>query len=205
MKNALLISLLAAVHCLPQSTQKVDDFGTAPAVQVFDALGTNITSTHEWEYKAARASHMKWVRFDCPWQTVEMQQLPENVSRGYSLPDQCAVGLTFSRMYGVSDFVNALYGAPYNQIAEATTVLDAPVGAMELSLSFTAGNPRAMVPGRTYARSGPTPISAKHAYAGTLISANNAGTIGLASANYSRPAKRLSHRYQSSAVPAGIY
>ena len=182
MKTVFIFVLALAVSSAAQSGPATELYGPVSAVQVFNSLGTNITSTNEWEYQAAREAHMTWGRFDCSWQDVEIQRLPANTSGGYRLPKACASGLQYGKEYGVHQIVDALYGAPYSPVATAVTSSDSPIGSTQISLRTTSGSLSAVVAGQSYLSLSHTKISAKHAYAGTLISAKSGNTVTLASA-----------------------
>lgn len=179
-----LISCLILLSVVPSSAQSVSStelYGPVPAAQVFNALGTNITSTNEWEYEAARAAHITWGRFDCSWQKVEKQKLPENLSAGYNLPPECASGLRFGTTYGVHQIVDALYGAPFGAVATAITTADSKVGATLITLAVSSGSLDSVVPGQSYLKAG-SKLSSKQAYAGTLIVTKGRDSVTLASA-----------------------
>lgn len=174
--------LFFALQCAGQSAPMTELYGPVTAVQVFHSLGTNISASNEWEYQAAQAAHMTWGRFDCPWQSVERQQLPGNTSGGYALPAACASGLSYSRTYGVHPIVDALYGAPYGKVATAVTTENSPVGSTRIGLRTTSGSLSSVDPGQSYLKMGTGNVSSKHAYAGTLIMARTNDSVTLASA-----------------------
>ena len=182
MKILFSLAFLLSVSCAAQSSTAVEFYGPVSAVQVFNSLGTNINPSNEWEYQAAQAAHMTWGRFDCSWQSVELQQLPSNTSGGYVLPKACASGLLYGRKYGLHEVVNALYGAPYSLVATAVTLTDSPIGSTQIALRTTSGSLSSVVVGQSYLRFDHAKISSKHAYAGTLIMAKSENSVTLASA-----------------------
>ena len=174
--------LVAAQLGTSQSPPLVEVYGPVSALQVYNSLGTNISSSNEWEYRAAQAAHITWGRFDCPWQDVERQKAPQNISLGYSLPQNCASGLAYGKQYNVHSIVDALYGAPYTKIASAITLSDSRIGATVIPVSLLSGSMDDVRLGQTYVKLDNLDVSSRHAYAGTLIIAKTATSITLASA-----------------------
>ncbi len=169
---------------MAQSVTTVETYGPVPAIQVYGGLGTNITSTNAWEYAAAQAAHITWGRFDCPWNTVELQTLPANTSGGYTWPSNCAAGLSNGATYGVQPIIDALYGAPYGSILTGTTSADSPSGTTVVHISVSSGSFSSVVNGQTLLNpAGGNHYGAKASYGGILVIANNgSSTVTLASA-----------------------
>lgn len=182
MSKFRLAILLLAFGVAHVARAQVEIYGPATIARAYNGLGTNITPTNAWEYADARAAHITWGRFDCGWIYAETI-LSGNVSGGYTMPSSCAAGLLNSVKYGVHPMMNALYGAPYAQIAAGTTKAAVASGAIAVSLSITSGSLAQVVPGQTYLslNSGAF-LSPKYSYPGVLITAVNGATVTLASA-----------------------
>jgi len=163
-----------------QSVTAVETYGPAPAIQVYNGLGSNL-GNNSWEYSTAQAAHMTWGRFDCGWQApgVEIQNLPANTSGGYTFPSACSSQLTYSSTYSIHPIVDALFGPPYGSVGTLTTSSDSPAGSTVISVT---GSLSSIVNGQTYMYSAAGNHGAKGSFGGVLITANGGGTITLASA-----------------------
>jgi hypothetical protein len=179
---APLILIATSMTGLSQSVTTVETYEPLPATQLYNGLGTNITSTNAWEYADAQAAHITWGRFDCSWGQVEVQNMPANTSGGYTLPSACASGLTSSNAYGVHPVVDALYGPPYSAIAVGTATSAVPIGATTVPISLTSGSLSAVVPGSTFLAIASGYVAAKYSYPGVLITGISGSKVMLASA-----------------------
>jgi hypothetical protein len=83
LKTRLAWLLLCCVgSAMAQSVTTVEVYGSVPAIQAYNGLGTNITPSNSWEYAAAQAAYITYGRYDCGWQGVEIQTMPANTSGG---------------------------------------------------------------------------------------------------------------------------
>jgi hypothetical protein len=175
------------------SLTTVENLGTFPASRAAAGLGWNITLGNEFEFKAVHDAGGTRGRIQCSWVAVEQQSAPpSNTSKGYELPADCTQALAWAKKYGLElTFVGA-FGPPYHSVLTLTLDSAAAAGATSLPVTYASG-----VGGDTlatlafpydYVNDGTnTPISPKHSYAGTLISAIKLtdathGTLTLASA-----------------------
>lgn len=168
--------LLLAMPALGQSVTTVEVYGSVPAVQVYNGLGSNLTQTNAWEYAALQAIHGTWARNDCGWASVE-------TSPGtYSMPSGCSAALTNSSTYGIHPVFNADYGPSYTAVASGTATSAVSVGATTVAITVTSGSLSLVVPGQTELAISGGFISTKHSYPGVMVTAVAGNTLTLASA-----------------------
>jgi hypothetical protein len=175
------------------SVTTVQDLGTVTAAQAANGLGFNVDPNVSWEFQMAEAAGSTWVRFDCGWGGVEVQT-PENTSGGYQLPSNCAQGLANSATYNQHPQVNALYGPPYQRLANPDVTADVTTGSYTIPTSAGSGDTLAQLAATCFdTQSKPrceitladnTQITNRWDYSGSLVSAIDvgSGTITLASA-----------------------
>ena len=82
LRRSAWLVLLGTTSAMAQSVTTVEVYGSVPAIQAYNGLGTNITPSNSWEYAAAQAAHITYGRYDCGWQGVEIQTMPANTSGG---------------------------------------------------------------------------------------------------------------------------
>jgi hypothetical protein len=173
--------LLGTASALAQAVTAVEVYGSVPALQAYNGLGTNITPSNSWEYAAAQAAHITWGRYDCGWQGVEIQSMPANTSGGYAMPSNCAAGLTSGVTYGVHPMIDAAYGPPYSAIATGTLTSNTSIGATTLTVTVGSGSLSGAVAGQTEVLLNPQ-WSTKASYPGALVTGISGTTLTMASA-----------------------
>jgi hypothetical protein len=175
MKILLFIVALSCIQAQAQSVTTIEVYGSVPAIQVYNGLGTNITNTNSWEYTAAQAAHITWGRFDCGWTSVEL------IKGTYTLPSACSQGLSSSSTYGVHPIVDALYGPPYTTIATGTLTTSTTTGSTTPAITVSTGSLSTLVNGQTELLMSPQ-WSSKASYSGALITGLSGTTFTMASA-----------------------
>lgn len=114
--------------------------GVVEAPGVIDGLGWNVQQANTWEFATAAAAHATRVRFQCGWESVEIQSAaPANTSGGYSLPSGCTNGIAAAVTHGIKPTVLAAYGPPYHEILRFTVPAGASMGATSLAIVFASG------------------------------------------------------------------
>jgi hypothetical protein len=168
--------LLGTAAALAQSVTTVEVYGSVPAIQAYNGLGTNITSSNSWEYAAAQTAHMTWGRFDCPWDGgVEL-------TKGtYTFPSSCSTGLSSGATYGVHSVLNALFGSPFTTTAIGTVTSTVSSGATTVAITVSSGSLSGVVAGQTELLMSPQ-WSTKASYSGALITGIAGSTLTMASA-----------------------
>jgi hypothetical protein len=178
----LICILLCTTSLCAQSVTSVEQYGPVAAIDVYNGLGTNITSTNAWEYVAAQAAHITWGRFDASWTVTELQTCPANTSGGYTLNSTIAAGLTNGAAHGVRPMLNGLWGPTYCSIATGTVTSNVSIGATTVAMTVSTGSLSNVVNGSSALELPSGFISTQHGYAGTIITGVAGSTITLASA-----------------------
>lgn len=189
--SKLLLCLLTTCSAIAQVTT-VQPLGYIPAAQAAQGLGFNIKG-YPWEFPLMQQLGVKHVRFDCSWGATEVRR-SDNSSGGYSLPTSCANVLRWSKEFGMTPQLNALYGPPFGKIASVNPASFTAVGAHTIELSAAARATMGQLAKACFdANSKPlcevlkspnTQITDRFDYSGSLIASINvsAGTFTLASA-----------------------
>jgi hypothetical protein len=178
----------AIISVIPRTDQAtitdVENFGSAPAPQVVNGFGLNVTSYHAWEFEACASIHCSWVRFDCPWNQQEVQSMPSNTSAGFVLSKNCTAGMESSASYGLHPSLTAYWGAPYSTIAVGTTSAETPPGSTTIVLgSISSGSLQGAIPGQTTVTFGPSrkmPTNVGMYEGGSLLLGITGNTLNLA-------------------------
>lgn len=182
MRLLLFLFVVGGLSLPAQSVTTVEQFGPVVAVDVYNGLGTNITSTNAWEYAAAQAAHITWGRFDASWTVTQLQTCPANTSGGYTLNSNIAAGLTNGVTYGIHPMLNGLWGPPYCSIATGTVTSNVSIGDTTVAMTVSTGSLSNVVNGSTALAIPSGTISTQTGYAGVIITGVSGSTITLASA-----------------------
>lgn len=185
----------------------VVNLGSAPASQLANGLGFNLTSGSLQEVQSAAAAGATHGRVQCGWSGVENQTAPPSNTHGtpqYTLNTNCATDLTNYATYGLHPTFLAAYGPPFHNILNVVIPAGASTGATSLTLQFSSG-----VGGDTMANLAAyfdnitnisnQIISTNGSYAGTLITGvtpvdSTHATVTLASAvTTALPANTTTH------------
>lgn len=189
--RCLLSALLACAAALAQVTT-VQPLGYIPAAQAANGLGFSIKG-YPWEFALMQQLGVKYLRFDCSWSATEIRNL-NNSSGGYALPASCANVIRWSKQFGITPQINALYGPPYGNVATVRAMSAQSAGVHTIPISALAGSTLSQLsrvcfdsnskPLCEILKSPNTQITDRYDYSGSLITAVDAaaGTITLASA-----------------------
>lgn len=180
LRSSSLLLLLLTCSALGQSVTTVEQFGPVVAVDVYNGLGTNITSTNVWEYQAAQAAHITWGRLDAPWFDTEGQSCPANTSTGFSLSSNTSAALTNGVTYNVRPAFNALWDAHYCSIATGTVTSNVSIGDTTVTMTVATGSLSNVVNGSTGLAIPSGSITTQHNDAGTVIASVSGSVITLA-------------------------
>lgn len=189
-----LLWMCGAAAMAAAQVTTVQPLGVIPAAQAANGLGFNIKG-YSWEFPLMQALGVKHIRFDCSWGAVEIRNA-DNSSGGYHLPTNCANVINWSKQYGITPQINALFGPPYGEIARVTPVGTVSSGVYALPVSWISGQSVLQLAAACFDTNGKplcevykvvgttaTQITTRYDYSGSLITAVNAatGTITLAS------------------------
>ncbi len=162
---------------IPPSLNNVQSLGVIPSSQPLTGLGFNLNPQNEWEFQLAAAAGTAHVRFQCGWNTTEIQTAPpqnQDESPSYVLQSPCQSGLAFAQKYGMHPTVIAAYGSPYHTILSIAMPTGASAGSTRVNVQFVSGvggdTMTSLAPlYDTIVASNGSQITARHSYAGALI------------------------------------
>jgi hypothetical protein len=184
--NAAILSVVPRTD--HPSVSNVENFGTVAASQAAGGFGLNVTSYIDWQFAACKSIHCSWVRFDCPWSSLEIQSMPFNTSAGFALSNStnCSSGLQSSHSYGLHPNITAYWGPPYSTIAVGTTAADIPTGSKSITIAaFKSGSLSAAVARQTTVTTNSgigTPTATALYEGGALVDSISGNTMNLARA-----------------------
>jgi len=180
-------SQLVTISVIPRTdiptVNIVEEFGTVQAPQIANGFGLNVTSYEDWQFAACASIHCSWVRFDCPWSSVEIQAMPSNTSGGFTLSPNCAAALKSTAAYDLHPSITAYWGPPYSTIATGVTAADTPIGSTSITIgSLSSGSLDNAVGGQTtvstnLANINPTAVAMYEG--GSLVESISGNTLNL--------------------------
>ncbi len=137
-RSALLLAVAVAcldLSLLAQTSTEIDNFTAVTpvlSVDMYNGTGINVNPGDPAQFALAANIGMKYVRFDCPWNTIESASNPGTYSFAGTT---CLTGLQAAKTNGQTAYVNALYGPAVTQLGTATTTAAVSTGALSVPVS----------------------------------------------------------------------